>query len=412
LDEPTSGLDTSTAFTVVESLRNLSETGRTVIFTIHQPSSDIFDQFRDLMLLSEGHIVYFGPASEAVSYFSALGHKCPKHYNPADFFLNLLSNKEGIPKLIRAWEEHTGGSEENELERFKKYPITNRVYAASHWNQMKCLAQRGIRNIVRDPLQMKGRLFQVVLPAILLSLTYVRLGHDQQSIQDRTGLLVFCIMLMAFSSAAGVVAVYALERNSVEHEHSNNTYSLLSYFVSSFFAEFPFQIMFPLIFSLITYWIVGLDTEFQKFLIFLATIIFITFIGQSIGLVVGTAVKDIAIANGVLPLIVIPFVLFGGFFLNQNSTPKYFVWIQYISFFYYAMEILTVNEFNGQKFNCKPDEIIPPGSCRFTSGEDVMSQYSYSANNLGRDFAILAALFIAIRALGFLLLYLRFRKSK
>jgi len=252
----------------------------------------------------------------------------------------------------------------------------------------------------------------VLIPALLLSLTYVRLGHDQESIQDRTGLLVFCIMLMAFSSAAGVVAVYALERNAVAHEHSNNTYSLFSYYFSKFFAELPFQIMFPTVFTVITYWVVGLDTEFQKFLIFLAAIILVANIGQSIGLLVGTVVKDIAIANGILPLIVIPFVLFGGFFLNQNSTPKYFIWIQYISFFYYTMEIVTVNEFNGQKFYCKPDEISPSGTCRYTTGEDVLKQYSYSADNMGRDFGILVVLFIAIRALGLFLLYMRFRKRK
>jgi ATP-binding cassette subfamily G (WHITE) protein 1 len=58
LDEPTSGLDTYTAYTLIESLKNLALSGRTVICTIHQPSSDIFRLFNRMILLNQGKIIY------------------------------------------------------------------------------------------------------------------------------------------------------------------------------------------------------------------------------------------------------------------------------------------------------------------------------------------------------------------
>lgn len=66
LDEPTSGLDSASAFFVIQTLRNIARDGRTVISSIHQPSSEVFALFDDLFLLSGGEIVYFGEAKLAV----------------------------------------------------------------------------------------------------------------------------------------------------------------------------------------------------------------------------------------------------------------------------------------------------------------------------------------------------------
>lgn len=74
LDEPTTGLDSFTATSVMESLGDLAKKeGRTVITTIHQPNSDIFEMFDKLMLLARGKIIYFNKANLAVDYFGSIG---------------------------------------------------------------------------------------------------------------------------------------------------------------------------------------------------------------------------------------------------------------------------------------------------------------------------------------------------
>ncbi|KAG7991643.1 hypothetical protein I3843_02G087200 [Carya illinoinensis] len=60
LDEPTSGLDSASAFFVVQTLRTIARDGRTVISSIHQPSSEVFALFDDLFLLSTGETVFWG----------------------------------------------------------------------------------------------------------------------------------------------------------------------------------------------------------------------------------------------------------------------------------------------------------------------------------------------------------------
>ena len=68
LDEPTSGLDSAASYYVMSRIARLGRSDgarRTIVASIHQPSSEVFQLFDSLCLLSNGKTVYFGPASEA-----------------------------------------------------------------------------------------------------------------------------------------------------------------------------------------------------------------------------------------------------------------------------------------------------------------------------------------------------------
>lgn len=90
LDEPTSGLDAYNAYNVVECLVHLAKTyKRTVIFTIHQPRSNIVALFDRLVLLAQGKTVYSGPLHQCQSYFDQIGYNCPPGFNIADYLVDL-----------------------------------------------------------------------------------------------------------------------------------------------------------------------------------------------------------------------------------------------------------------------------------------------------------------------------------
>lgn len=90
LDEPTSGLDAYNAYNVVESLVQLAKNyNRTVVFTIHQPRSNIVALFDKLVVLTQGQLVYSGLQSQAHDFFSQLGFKCPEGFNFADYLIDL-----------------------------------------------------------------------------------------------------------------------------------------------------------------------------------------------------------------------------------------------------------------------------------------------------------------------------------
>jgi ABC-type multidrug transport system ATPase subunit len=91
LDEPTSGLDSTTAQRILTTIKRLASGGRTVVTTIHQPSSRLYHMFDKVVLLSEGHPIYYGPASAALEYFSSIGFSTSMTVNPADLLLDLAN---------------------------------------------------------------------------------------------------------------------------------------------------------------------------------------------------------------------------------------------------------------------------------------------------------------------------------
>ena len=100
LDEPTSGLDAFNAFNVVECLVTLAKNyNRTVVFTIHQPRSNIVALFDHLVLLAKGRAVYSGPYSSCQSYFENSGYSCPPGFNIADYLVDLTMHAETAPEF-------------------------------------------------------------------------------------------------------------------------------------------------------------------------------------------------------------------------------------------------------------------------------------------------------------------------
>lgn len=90
------GLDSYNAYNVIESLKTLAkEYNRTVIFTIHQPQSNIVALFDRLLLLAKGQLVYCGEASRAAAHFEKIGHECPRGYNIADYVIDLTVEASG-----------------------------------------------------------------------------------------------------------------------------------------------------------------------------------------------------------------------------------------------------------------------------------------------------------------------------
>ena len=89
LDEPTSGLDSFSAMQVIQVLKKIASAGCSVLFTIHQPSSDVFSSFDRLILLNRGAVMYQGPVRDVAPHFARHDHPMPANYNPADWIMEV-----------------------------------------------------------------------------------------------------------------------------------------------------------------------------------------------------------------------------------------------------------------------------------------------------------------------------------
>ena len=110
LDEPTSSLDSCTALSLIKLLKQYAiKEQKTIIISIHQPSSQIFYLFDKLLLLNQGQMIYFGATQHVLPYFQHFGYQMQHiSYNPADFLMEIVKSidkKEG-DRLASEAREH------------------------------------------------------------------------------------------------------------------------------------------------------------------------------------------------------------------------------------------------------------------------------------------------------------------
>lgn len=179
-DEPTSGLDSFMAHNVLQVLKNLAEKDKTIILTIHQPSSEIFGMFDKLLLMANGRVAFLGTPNEANDFFTSLNAPCPTNYNPADFYIERLAmvpgkeeeSRETIRKICDAFavsEYQTklnneisklqtnstafkwlNGSNGNGVEKFR----------VSWWAQFRAILWRSWLTVLKEPMLVRVRLLQ------------------------------------------------------------------------------------------------------------------------------------------------------------------------------------------------------------------------------------------------------------
>ena len=120
-------------------------------------------------------------------------------------------------------------------------------------------------------------------------------------------------------------------------------YSVFTYFISRSIVELPYLIVFPLIFDLIVYWMVGMASTAGQFFSFYLVSFLIAFSGNSLGLLLGSMISDPKTVSAVASVFIVPFVLFSGFFKNRGNFPVWIGWIEYISPLKYGFIGVTTN---------------------------------------------------------------------
>jgi ABC-type multidrug transport system permease subunit len=201
------------------------------------------------------------------------------------------------------------------------------------------------------------------------------------------------IVSQFFGSAMGFVSVFSSEKAVFLREYSAGYYSLLPYYLSKTLMELPIQILSPVMFVAITYFLIGLQKEPERLFAAALACVMTALSGMAVGNVAGAAFNGIGMALAVLPLLLLPLLMFSGLIINMGSIPFYFRWFKHISPMRYGYEALMKNEYKGLVFkNCDPMKEL----CK---GEQVLKVMSMSGGfsvygNIGILFAIYMILMI------------------
>ena len=127
-------------------------------------------------------------------------------------------------------------------------------------------------------------------------------------------------------------------------------------------SELPSLIINPTVLSIIVYFGSDLNTDNASyFFVFLSISIVLTFASSTYGFTIGSIIADKRLAAGLIPVLVIPQMLFSGFFVNQDNMPNFLIPFEHISLFKYGYQAYVQNEFDDITVNCSdrnpPDDI-------------------------------------------------------
>lgn len=278
-------------------------------------------------------------------------------------------------------------------------PTSQKRYGTSELNQFWIVLKRTLLFSRRDWTLMYLRLFAHILVGFLIGALYYDIGNDGAKVLSNLGFLFFNMLFLMYTSMTITILSFPLEMPVLIKENFNRWYSLRSYYMAITVSDIPFQAIFCVIYVSIVYYLTSQPPELSRFTMFLSACLLISFVAQSVGLVVGAAMN---VQNGVFlaPVMSVPFLLFSGFFVSFDAIPIYLRWITYLSYIRYGFEgtTLATYAFGREKLKCY--QVY----CHFKSPSTTLEELDMLNADFNLDIIALIVIFIILRIAAFLFL--------
>lgn len=380
LDEPTSGLDSTTSGVIIEFLKELAKVKNMIIaFSIHQPSSNIFQHFDRMLILNKGELVYQGPAQEmdkagnvidgVVPYFDhELGIPLQVKANPCDAFMHIIEeqnagaegthviedeNLKSKPPLTESYKEKRLSKIDKEIDEIlgkgEKCMIPKKnAKNVPYCTEFAQLLKRSWVVYIRNPSTLRIKCIMTLVYIFISLSIFWRLDKDYYGFNDRAGFLFFFSVNHFLSIIFGAILVFPQERPTFLRENQGKLYGVSTYYISKSIVETPLVLINNVIYSAIVYYLVDLRGGAGHFFMFLFIFFILAWMSHSMGYFFGTTFSDLNTATIITQFTVIPFFLFSGFLINVVNMPIWLSWLQYFSPFRFSIEASMKNEFEGR----------------------------------------------------------------
>ncbi|CAH1983217.1 unnamed protein product [Acanthoscelides obtectus] len=408
LDEPTSGLDSHAAHGLMTTLKRYAVSeGKTVVITLHQPSSQIFHLCDKLLLLCNGQTAYFGDTCKVVDFFSSVGLNIMPHYNPADFILEQVKGPPELRQMIINAAKETRKNKDYPAELQHDYHYisekyndhSNKILPATHgpyleqdtlnamepdvrrlwmdthshasssvssetsdadcyfswptsfWTQFKVLSQRNFQE-ARPRMLSKLNWVQTIGLGFLAGLLWFQLERKEQALHDIQGWMFFSTTYWMLFAHFGALSSFPPEREVINKERQSGAYRLSAYYLAKMFGELPLTVSLPAVYHLISYPMLGVHSP-MVFLTMLGFLLLNTVVAQSVGFFIGACCMDMQVSITISALYTLATQLFGGYL--ATNIPYWLTWMRYLSMVHYAYQNMQIVEFGeGLPIKCAP----------------------------------------------------------
>jgi hypothetical protein len=354
-DEPTTGLDAATAYRVVCVLKRLAQQGRTVVISIHSPRTEICDLFDQVILLSDGCLLYGSPMQLAFNHFASCGFSMPSSCNPVEFMIELSATnattsendalaKEKVKYLKSCWEQSDLCNRIPSI--FKSELLIRNTLSLPR--KLKALTRRTMKTTCRDPLGVISVSLMSISLAFFTGLTFYQVDKSLQGMRSRESGLFIASQLYGYLVLLFEIYRMSLDVQIYDQEKLEDAVDTLTFLVSRRAAKLLLEdIPSPMLFSIIFHFMVGFHRGAAEFLIFVILIVITNYITIAVATICVGISRNFATASLVGNFFFTFQSMAYGYFLPVHSIPAYVGWIKWITPNFYLFGALYSNEFIG-----------------------------------------------------------------
>ncbi|KAK3123186.1 hypothetical protein QOZ80_8AG0625730 [Eleusine coracana subsp. coracana] len=376
MDEISTGLDSSTTFQIVNSLKqSVHILGGTVVISLLQPAPETYNLFDDIILISDGQIVYQGPREEVVEYFDSMGFRCPERKGVADFLQEVTSKKDQKQYWARHDEPyrfvpvkkfatefmsfHTGRRIAKDLavpfDKTKSHPaaLTATRYGVSNKELLKANINREILLMKRNSFVYIFRIFQLLLTSIIAMTLFFRTKMKHDSVADGgvyMSALFFGVLMIMFNGFTEIsltiakLPVFFKQRDLL-------FFPAWSYTIPSWILKIPITFIEVGGYAFMTYYVIGFDPSVTRFFKHYLLLLAVNQMSSALFRFLGGAARNMIVASVFGSFTLLLVMVLGGFILVRDKIKKWWIWGYWISPMMYAQNAISVNEMLGHRWN-------------------------------------------------------------
>ncbi|KAK1305951.1 Pleiotropic drug resistance protein 3 [Acorus calamus] len=378
MDEISTGLDSSTTYQIVKALRqSVHILGGTSAISLLQPAPETYDLFDDIILLSDGHVVYHGPRENVLEFFESMGFKCPERKGVADFLQEVTSRKDQQQYWMRHEEHyryipvkefseafqsfHVGRRISEELatpfDKSKSHPaaLATSKYGASNKDLLRALAWREFLLMKRNSFVYIFKLVQLVLVAFITMTIFFRTNMHRNSVSNGgiyMGALFFGIITVMFNGFAELPLT--IQKLPVFYKQRDFLFfPTWVYSLPTWVLKIPISFAEVAIWVFVTYYVIGFDPSVERLLRQYLLLLLTNQMASGLFRLIASLGRNMIVANTFGSFAMLILMALGGFILSREDIKKWWKWGYWISPLTYAQNGISVNEFLGHSWSHK-----------------------------------------------------------
>ncbi|CAH1440214.1 unnamed protein product [Lactuca virosa] len=331
MDDISTGLDSSTTFQIVKCLQKIAHlTKATIFISLLQPPPETFNLFDDIILLSQGHIVYHGPREHVLEFFESCGFRCPERKGHADFLQELQND------LSLAYNKAT--SQKSALV-FKKYLVPKKELLKASFQKEFLIMKKN------SPIYI-FKIIQTTIVAIIGATVFLKTNMHTNNEEDGgiyVGALLFSLITNTFNGFGELPMI--IERLPVIYKQRDLLFHPpWAFTIPTFLLGVPISIIDSTVWTVVTYNVIGFAPEASRFLKQWLLTFMIQQMAGGLFRLVASICRTMTIANTGGVLVVELAFLVGGFIIPKGQIPKWWGWAYWVSPFSYGFNAFTINE--------------------------------------------------------------------